>query len=466
MSGATQTNRALARAWLLLASAFVAALVWHHMTMRGDSFWSLAGGDWVLSHGSIPERDPFAFASIAAPFVLTMPAFQVGGAWLAAHAGLRAFMLACALATATGTVVLWLASARSFAGRVVSFGLVLFYVELDAEDISARGQSFGDLAFALLLVALFRLRRGRRVPWWCFVLLGVAWANVHPSFLLAVVVPLGFASAELLDPRAERAPVAPFVAASVLAAVGAFATPQPIRLVVDALTLVVDPTTSHVDLFTSPDFRRLLWTLAPASGIALAALRARRGAPRGRASDAALLFAFVAATCIARRYGTLLVALEIAIAGPLLDRELPRLAFGWRAPLAVLGVAFGAGTAAFALEPKDPFLLVPTGAVAAIDHIHAPDRVINTYYWGGYLEWVWGGRRKVFLDGRNQYFTNGAFDDAHRLEQLAGWSDVLDAYEARTVLWLRHSPLDDALAADPRWAIAYSDAMAVVYVRR
>jgi hypothetical protein len=461
-----EVSRGVGRAWLILCVTFVIALVWHHMTMRGDSFWCLAGGDWVLSRGALPERDPFAFTSSDAPFVLSMPAFQIGGAWLVGHAGLRALMLACTLATAAGLVLVWLVSARSLAARSVSFALVVFAVELDAEDISARGQSFGDLGFALLLLLLFRLRNGGRVRWWCFALLGACWVNFHPSFVIAVLLPLGFVAALLLEPRAARAPLLPFVAASVLAATGAFLSPQPIPLVVADLKLLVDPTTSHIDLFNSPDFHRILWALAPASGIALAALRASRGDREGRASDAALLCAFVGATCLARRYGTLLVALEIAIAGRLLDRELPPIGRRLRVPLAIVAAALAAGTMAFAFEKKEPLALVPARAVEAVDRLRAPDRVISPYYWGGYLEWAWGGRRKVFIDGRNGYFANGTFDDAERLEQLAGWSDVLDAYEARTVLWVRGSPLDEALATDSRWAIAYRDAMAVVYVRR
>lgn len=459
-------TRLLSRAWVACAAAFVVALVWHHMTMRGDSFWSLAGGDWILSRGETRMGDPFSFASTDAPFVLTMPAFQVGGAWLVARVGLRAFMLACALATASGVLLLWWTSARSLGARVVSFGLVLFDVELGAGDASARGQTFGDLAFSILLVFLFRLRRGARVPAWAFFVLGVAWANVHPSFLLAIALPLAFAAFERLEPAEARAPAGPFLLASLAATAGAFVTPQPTDLAWDAVKLFFDPTTSHIDLFNSPDFRSALWLLAPASALALAALRAVRGDARGRGGDAALLFAFVLATCTARRYGTLLVGVEIAIAGPLLDRELPPLAAFWRVPLALVAASFVGLAVVFAHEPKDPFALVPAGAVTAIKRIHAPDRVVSPYYWGGFLEWVWAGQRKVFVDGRNQYFENGAFDDAHRLEQLAGWSDVLDAYEARTVLWLRHSPLDQALAADPRWAIAYSDAMAVVYIRR
>ena len=153
---------------------------------------------------------------------------------------------------------------------------------------------------------------------------------------------------------------------------------------------------------------------------------------------------------------------------PLLARGDTALVLGGNCTIAlgVVAAVFVAAIASFARERKDPLALVPVGAVEAIDHLHLPDRVMNTYYWGGYLEWVWRGRRKVFIDGRNQYFANGTFDDAHSLEQLAAWSDVLDTYETRTVLWLRHSPLDQALSADPRWAIVYSDAMAVVYVRR
>jgi hypothetical protein len=459
-------SRALERAWLTIAVAFVAALVWHHMTMRGDTFWSLAGGEWVLSHHSYPARDPFAFTTGDAPFVLTMPVFQIGSAWLVDHLGLRSMTLACALAIAAGACVLWLSSARSFAGRIVCFGLVLFYVELDAEDISARGQAFGDLAFAILLLLLFRVRRGARFPWLAFLALGAVWANFHPSFLIAAVLPLGFAVAECLEPAADRAPRSRFVLAGLLALLGALVTPQPIALVLDAVTLLTDPTTAHVDLFSSPDFHRPLWLLAPASGVALAALRANRGDPRGRAADAALLLVFVAATCLARRYGTLLVALEIAVAGPLLDRELPRPPSLPRVPLGLAALGLLVAAVAFACETKDPLALVPAGAVAAIDRLDAPDRVVHPYYWGGYLEWAWGGRRKAFIDGRNHYFANGTFDDAYRLEQLAGWSDVLDAYEARTVLWVRHAPLDEVLARDPRWAVVYTDAMAVVYVRR
>src|SRR5205814_599846 len=150
------------------------------------------------------------------------------------------------------------------------------------------------------------------------------------------------------------------------------ANPYSVTLVVDVVALWSDPTTAKVDLFSSPDFHDVLWLLAPVTALALAALRARFGDARGRRADAALLFLFAAATCVARRYGTLLVGLEIAIAAPIVN-ALPPLPSKARAPLAGLAAVLATVAVLFAIEPKDPLRDVPVAAARLVVEKELPD---------------------------------------------------------------------------------------------
>jgi hypothetical protein len=447
--------------------ALLAGLVWNAMAILGDGFWCLAAGERVLRTGALPDVDPFAFTSRHIPWLLQMPAFQVGGAWLVAKAGLMALMVASALPIVAAAVLLWLVPARGTWARVLAFPVALLYVLVDQDDISARGQAFGDLALAVLILALARMRRRQRVRLvWAFVL-GAVWANLHPSFLLAVVLPGAFALAERLENRTHRAPAGPFLAFAGLALLGSCANPYSLLLIVDVVRLLGDPTTAKVDLFQSPPFHDAGWLVPVALAVLLLALlaRAARGG-RGR-GDAALLLVLLLAACGARRYMTALVAFEVVLIAEhasAMVRALP----AWidRAMLAATVVEATIGCLYF-FQRKDPLRDVPASAVAAVDELDLPDHVLNPYHWGGYLEWAWRGRRKAFIDGRNQLFSNGVLDDEQRIEQaLPGTAALLDIYEIRTVLWESGAPLDQALAQDPAWRQVHRDALAVVYVRR
>ena len=456
------------RIWVVSGCLLFAGLVWRNMAILGDGFWCLAAGDFVLKTGSLPSVNPFAFTSRAVPWVLHMPAFQVGGAWLVAHAGLRSLMVASTVPIASAAAILWLVPSRDSRARALVFPVVLLYLLVDADDISARGQAFGDLGLALLLVAIDRLRAGSRVwPGWP-VLLGAVWANCHPSFLLAVVLPLSFAAAEMLEPAALRRGPLRLAAFSGLALVGTCLNPYSIVLLIDVVKLWADPTTAGIDLFQSPDFQSPGWLAPFALALGLLYLLSRRaGTGRGR-SDAALLIVFMIAACMARRYVTALVAFEAVqvarMASALPASTTPR----WTSS-AMLGVAGLQGVigAVLLAEHKDPLRDVPAEASEAIERLALPDRVLNPYHWGGFLDWAWQGRRKVFIDGRNQLFSNGVFDDAALISAVAPQAGtLLDVYEIQTVLWESGAPLDGALARDERWREVHRDRLAVVYVRR
>jgi hypothetical protein len=92
---------------------------------------------------------------------------------------------------------------------------------------------------------------------------------------------------------------------------------------------------------------------------------------------------------------------------------------------------------------------------------------MNILHWGGYLDYAWRGRRRIFIDGRTTQFENGVLTDHGRFANLApGARDILDAYLVNTVLWESGSPVDAALAHDPGWREVYRKGIAVVYVRK
>jgi hypothetical protein len=376
-------------------------------------------------------------------------------------------MAACTAPIVAAACVLWLVPKRNLGARLIVFPVVLLYVLVDADDISARGQAFGDLDFALLLIGIDRIRAGSRVwPGWP-ILLGAAWANLHPSFLLAIAVPLAFAAAERLESASTGSVSRRLVVFSGLALAGACVNPYSVVLLIDVVKLWADPTTAGIDLFQSPDFHSPGWLSPMALAVVLLLLLGRQAkAGRGR-SDAAMLIAFVIAACMARRYVTMLLAFEaMAVARVASGLRLPD------APRATVGALFGlAGLQGIAgallvSEGKDPVRDVPAAAGETIDRLALPDRVLNPYHWGGYLEWAWRGRRKVFIDGRNQLFSNGVFDDEALIASVAPQAaTLLDLYEIQTVLWEGGAPLDQALAQDPRWREVHRDRIAVVYVR-
>ena len=80
---------------------------------------------------------------------------------------------------------------------------------------------------------------------------------------------------------------------------------------------------------------------------------------------------------------------------------------------------------------------------------------------------AWGGRRRIFIDGRTTQFENGVLTDHAKLFNLSeGWQSVLDVYLVNTLLWEAGSPLDAALSRDPNWDPVFRKGIAVVYVRK
>ncbi len=381
--------------------------------------------------------------------------------------------------------ILWLGSSRRLLPRLVLLPPALYVIQCDAEDVSVRGQLFGDLAFVLLLGLLARLRDGKRVhPAW--IVAGSAlWVNLHPSFLLMALLPLASSLLLLLDSAENRPRLRPFAAASGWALAGMMVNPYGPAYVRHALGTAMATSTQSYDLFRSPPFHDVGWLIPPMIGLLLMIARGRWGPSRARRAEQTFVACWVVAACLARRYAPQLIAVEIGVFAPMLDSMDSRLAR--RAGrlsekrLAAAGLStFALLTAAIAAswlrERKDPLRDVPAAA-AEVAHdaeqvrAHAgawPNRIVNPLHWGGYLAYAWMGHPKYFIDGRDHVvlFGNGTNSDAQSLWAGAPDSDeLLDTYEAGIVLWERGAPLDLRLRTEPGWQLVHQDRIAVVYLR-
>jgi len=471
-------ERAAEAAFVLAGMLALAALVWHHMSILGDGFWSVATGRWLLAHHALPHADPYSYASAGSRWTIDSCGRDTLFALITNAAGARGLMIACAFVEWLAITLFWL-RARTPLARLALFPLALFYVQVDAQDLSARGQVFGDLGFVFLMALLARARDGKRVHPLMVVLLAAAWTNLHLSFLITVTLPLAIAAMLLLEPKGARPPPSRFLGMSALAILGTFLNPYGPRYLRFALGIGFDPSTSNLDLFRSPDLHGGMWLLAPAIGLGLVIARGRYGDDRCRRAEQALLLAFIAAACAGRRYSTELVVVEAGIAAALLERIDLRASRARSLVPALQGLA-SLAVLLFAIpalsEPRDPYRDVPVEAAVVAREEHEKlvgagvlqSRIVDPLHWGGYLQYAWQGDPTYFVDGRDHLFLfgNGVFDDSTTLwTGGAGWAQLLDTYEAGVVLWVRGTSLDAYLRQDPGWRLVHADRIAVVYVR-
>lgn len=478
--GSAFSTRALELGCAALSLVALVALSWRHMDLLGDSFWSIATGRWILEHGRLPETDPFSFTA-EREWLVHMPLSQIVFAWVEQAVGVLGLELFGALTFTGALVCLWWGHARNAPSRLLTWPLLLLLVAVQCNDLCVRGQLFGDLFVALLLGCLFRMRDGRAVHPLLPLGMGSVWINLHASAFLSVALPLAFGLAiQLAEPRwlsaaggARRSSalaraLRPWLTFAGLAALGLLANPYGVHLVGDLIGLMRAASTAEIDLFGPPDFSSPGTLLTIAVVLAVLVLSVRRRSARVGLPEALVLGALLVAACAARRHQPLALAFAIAVVARDLSQRVPHLlqdpaARRW-ATIATAAVA--TATSIYGLSTdKDPWRDVPFDEARLIEDAGLPDHVANIYHWGGFLDYAWAGRRKVFIDGRNQLFER-TFADSRRLNRVEEWAEVLDRYRINTVLWERGSALDYALSQSPDWAMLQRGRIAVVYVRR
>src|SRR5262249_51833482 len=104
--------------------------------------------------------------------------------------------------------------------------------------------------------------------------------------------------------------------------------------------------------------------------------------------------------------------------------------------------------------------------VRAASFIPAGGQVFTKDQWGGYLIYRFGGERKVFIDGRSDFYGQTFLQTyAEVADVKPGWQNVLKQYNVNVVLIPVDHALASALQLSPEWKRVYTDSMATIFQR-
>lgn len=493
--------------WLIAAVAFVALRVFISPIPPHDFWWHMATGRATVEAGQIPQVDAFSHTRAGEPFynqswlaqLILYGLFQAGGVPLVLLA--QAVVLACAYGLLVRLCVIRSGSVRLSAGLFMALTLPASF-----NNWVVRPQSYAIPLFIASLYALTLWRLGPRRdgrlgglgPLLALPLLGVAWVNLHGSFVLGgaliALTFVGEAARRLAASRAGEAgaaapappPLWHLVAAGALTGLAWLANPGGPAVIGYVRNLLgSSQVTSLVSEWAPPTIRDstgTLFFLFLIVGVVILAY-ARRAPDL---VDMILAGAFLWLALGAVRNNIWF----FAVATPLLVCQ----AAAWRregapaqpayqglpafnaAIVGVLGLALLVTLPwvkpALDLPPEVGAVVDEATPVAAVEAMLAdpgrPARLFNEMSYGSYLIWA-APAQPVWIDPRIELYPIEQWRDYLRLSAGTEAEALLDAYAVDGLLLSneRQAGLVEWATARPgQWELRYADEQASYFVRR
>ncbi|MBZ5620598.1 MAG: hypothetical protein LAQ69_18015 [Acidobacteriia bacterium] len=444
-----------------------------------DAGWHIRTGEAILATGRLPSTDPYSFTRSGQPwFAWEWGADVLVGA-IHRRAGLSGVALFYGAVIAAG-VWLWFRLHWVLHGDFL-VACAMAPLLLSTCDIHwlARPHVIGWL-FLLGAMLYAETARGS-FGWRNGVEIGVftaVWANLHASFFFAPVIAGIYAVGSWWGGPPGPRPPAPgnqtwFVWAASIAAIAPLANPYGWRLYAHVFRYLTDSELlSRIGEFQSFDFHtagagQIIATviLGIAGGtlafvrkryehfllailISALALRSARALPMAALVLLPIANASISATVDLpwRGYAERLRALDAHLNGLAL------------APLALLA-AFGLLRAVPVGFPPEDF------PVAAWSHIPVEARLFAPDKFGGYLIYRSNGTRKVFFDGRSDFYGAEFLKQYARMVQVRpGWREYWESFHFSLALMPNDYPLVPALE-QIGWQPVYRDGTAILLAR-
>jgi len=500
------------RAWLFpdlaslvsLVTLGYCLLVWdapRRLFRDADSGWHIRTGEGMLSRRALPRTDPYSFTRGGQPWVAWEwgADLMMGAAHRAAGLSGVAWLYLCAL---TACAWLWL-RLHWVAGGNFFIACAMAAPMLSTTNLHwlARPHVLG---WVMLLAALHcaeragvRFRPGQAA---CILAGSALWANLHASFFLGPLIALLYAAGHWLraavwqpDGAPDRARARWLLRAAGVSVLGALANPYGWRLhrhVAEYLSN--SELLARIGEFQSFNFHaegagQILLGVGLAGLGAVAAVAVRRPAHflwlallLAAALRAARALPLLALAGLPAANGAITAALRRAVSGGglqegvrlglerflaysdrlrALDRGVSGAALVVAAAVLALVWLRTPAVAARAGFPPEEF---PVEAAEQLAKLPEEIRLLSSDKYGGYLIYRFAGRRKVFFDGRSDFYGADYMKQYGRLMQARpGWRRQLASFGFTHALLPRDSPLAEALE-EAGWKRLYRDRVATL----
>lgn len=428
-------------------------------------------GEWMIEHQQVIRTEQFSHTRFDAPLISKEWLSEVIWAGFSLAWGWNGVVFFAAFLIAT---TLWLLHRQLLStgtSPLLATGLVL----LTAFAATTHWLARPHLVTHLLVVVFVWVLNSRR-RYWLLPVLMLFWTNLHGAFFTGFILMGIFFAGTVCERRFTEARLLAGVIALSLAA--SLVNPNGWHLHAQVVSFLRTPELSGlVNEFRSPNFhnagaRGFLFEL---SAIALTLLIIR---PVLSPTEILLLgvwgffslhsvrnipiLGFVAAPILARHLQPVLHHRWITRA-----TELHQETGGY-----VTAALVAAGLLYLTAHPATPAQILPSRApVAAVEFVKKNPNAVNgemfnEYGWGGYLMWAMP-QRKVFIDGRNDFFGKELVEEFNRVDQLKpDWAPVLEQYRVGWTILPPSHPLHALLATDAGWTNVFRDEVAWIYSRR
>jgi hypothetical protein len=478
----------------------------------GDTGWHIRTGQWILANHQVPHTDFFSFSRNGQPWFAWEWLSDVLFAWLHQHWGLAGVVIASlAIICSTSAGLFRLVRARSSNG-LVAIAVTLLATGGCAIHWLARPHLFTLFFLVVTLHITARASEGRiRLLAW-LPPMTLLWVNLHAGFFVVFLVLACYIASDLLNAAIERnrerrleflRATKPWLGAVAACLAVTFINPYGWQLHRHVLSYINDPYQMlHIQEFQSMDFHSPVVVFFEPM-MFMAALTALWDARCRRFADCLLslgwlhlaliaernvpLFMVASAPFVARAIATLIGTAANSRAGAQTAEWLQSTAAWfrsssasfdatdrlWRFHLASLAPLLVTGALLLSPHPaaakftstydpaRYPEKALPVLLSADAQRIFADDE------WGDYLIYHLYPSRKVFIDGRSDFYGD-EFGERYLdlMNVKVGWDKTLDQYGIDTVVLSPRAALASTLKIARQWRVVHDDGVAVVFQRR
>ena len=473
----------------------------------GDTGWHIRTGEWILANHAVPHTDIFSYSRPGAPWFAWEWLWDVLFALLHQQWGMPAVVLASSLVLCVTSALLFRLVRRACDNGLVAIAVTLLATGGCAIHWLARPHLFTLLFFTITLHLVARAAEGRiRLLYW-LPPMTLLWTNLHGGFFVIFLVLACYIADPLLkallatsaeERRSLIGTAKPWLITAALCFAVTFINPYGWNLHVHLVQYITDPyQLKHITEFQSMDFhspvvvyfeplmvmviatclwaakRRMFAEILLALGWLHLALIAQRNLP---------LFAIAASPLVARG---VMAAIEAAGTAPLaafISRwsrwfTAGSVSFEETDRIGRVFVTSAAGivlVGALLLAPNPPGdnfkstydpKLYPE---AALKVLRGPEgtRIFTEDEWGDYLIYNLYPERKVFIDGRSDFYGD-EFGERYLdvMNVQTGWQKTLDKYGVDTIVLSPKFALASTLKISRDWRVVYDDHVALIFRR-